>query len=111
MTPKLLFCHVIDFQSANTHIMDIKCTQVINIMNAFLIEHHHMTREYPNSSLIPNEDDVVHIADLEFDLSQGLIKKSGQEINVTARQYALLERFVQARTESQNGYPDISCDT
>ncbi|WP_410209974.1 hypothetical protein [Aquirhabdus sp.] len=80
-------------------------------MNAFLIEHHNMTREYPNSSLIPIEDEVTHIADLEFNLGKGLIKKSGQEINVTARQYALLERFIQARTESQNCYPDISCDT
>ncbi|AXI04098.1 hypothetical protein [Aquirhabdus parva] len=80
-------------------------------MKAFLIEHQNMTREYPSSSLIPVENEVAHIADLEFNLSQGSIKKSGQEINVTARQYALLERFIQARTESQNAYLDISCDT
>ncbi len=81
-------------------------------MNAFLIDHHSLTTEYSDPTLlIETEDKLLRIANLELNRQESVVSKSGQAIDLTPRQHALLERFIRGQGQSQDCYPDISCDT
>lgn len=47
----------------------------------------------------PKEDDVLAVADLEFDLLRRRVSRSGQRIDLTAKEFALLELLLRRQGE------------